>query len=152
MSEHTATITFSMSAQGSYSGPFAPTHIMFLIEASRPVWELHSLNECSAPVVRLIPFSPDTILPDGLRLAAAAITGDQAAVQAFMDLGHSPSDGMIDLSQLDSYVPVDDAMLRHALSGTHLGFTYAFTSSSRAHMEWITEVATDIDFFSQEGF
>lgn len=147
MSEHTATITMATSAAGSFSGPFIPSHVLFLGESSRPWWELHSLNECSAPVIRLVPNSPETILRDGLALIAAGVIGDSAAVTAFMSLGHSPGDGFIDLEHAEEGSFPDD-MLRQALSSVHVAVTALPSSSIWREVELLRSVASDLTLFT----
>jgi hypothetical protein len=147
MSEHTATITIATSAAGSFSGPFIPSHVLFLGESSRPWWELHSLNECSAPVIRLVPNSPETILRDGLALIAAGVIGDSAAVTAFMSLGHSPGDGFIDLEHAEEG-SFPDGMLRQALSSVHVAVTALPSSSIWREVELLRSVASDLTLFT----
>lgn len=147
MSEHTATITVAPSAQGSYSGPFVPNFVLFLGESSRPWWELHPLRECSAPVTSLVPYSPETILRDGLLLIAAQIVNDPTAIAALGAMGHTPGDGFMDIAQSESYQALDDAAIRKALTPAHLSVTVSHGSSITPDLDWLLEVAPDVELF-----
>ena len=150
MSEHTATITVAPSAQGSFSGPFIPTFVLFLGESSRPWWELHSLRECSVPVTSLVPYSPETILRDGLLLIAAQIVNDPAAIKVLGEIGHTPGDGFMDVAQSKTYQEFDDASIRTALASVHLGVTFNRSSSISRDVDWLRTVAPDLAIFHPE--
>ena len=84
MAEVTAYIHIGPASRGRFAGRApVPTHVLYLLEGSRPVLQLVPTDPAEVgQTVSWIPRGPDTILSDALVMLAAIVVGDLETNQA----------------------------------------------------------------------